>query len=67
MENVFIMNGTFFLVTNMPTSLPPLGSIASAALDPTRAPRPQDWRIIDAENASVTLGPYGGRYVNELY
>jgi len=60
-ENVYVLNGTFYLVTNSPSSLPPLGSIASAALDPTRPPRTQDWRVIDPENASSILGIYGGR------
>ncbi|THH32788.1 hypothetical protein EUX98_g1422 [Antrodiella citrinella] len=61
LENVFILNGTFFLVTNSPTSLPPLGSIASATFDPTRPPRPQDWKVINSENAASVLGVYGGR------
>ncbi|KAH8103052.1 hypothetical protein BXZ70DRAFT_927885 [Cristinia sonorae] len=61
LQNVFVMNGTFFLVTDSPASLPPLGSIASSSLVPTRPPQPQDWRIIPSENASETLGIYGGR------
>ncbi|TCD65134.1 hypothetical protein EIP91_003065 [Steccherinum ochraceum] len=61
-ENVFILNGTFYLVTDSPSSLPPLGSIASAVGDPTRPPRPQDWKVIDSENATTVLGPYSGRF-----
>ncbi|GJE94842.1 hypothetical protein PsYK624_110180 [Phanerochaete sordida] len=60
LDNVIILNGTFFLVTEDPTSLPKLGAIASSALNPSHPPRLQDWRILTPAEAAVTLGPFGG-------
>ncbi|EKM58001.1 uncharacterized protein PHACADRAFT_251949 [Phanerochaete carnosa HHB-10118-sp] len=60
LDNVFILNGTFFLVTEDPLSLPRLGAIASSGLNPGHPPRLQDWRILTPEEATVILGPFGG-------
>lgn len=62
LDNVFILNGTFFLVTDDPESLPRLSAIASSPINPSHPPRPQDWRILTPTEAKETLGPFGGRY-----
>lgn len=61
LDNVFILNGTFFLVTEDPQSLPKLGAIASSALNPSHPPRLQDWRILTPDEAIILLGSFGGR------
>lgn len=63
LDNVFILNGTFFLVTDDPGSLPRLSAIASSTLNPSHPPRPQDWRILNPSQANETLGPFGGQCV----
>ncbi|CAL1699413.1 unnamed protein product [Somion occarium] len=60
-ENLFVLNGTFYLVADKPSSLPPLGSIASSLTDRSQAPTPKDWRIISKEEASTLFGSFGGR------
>lgn len=62
LENVFILNGTFFLVTDDVDSLPRLSTIASSAISPTHPPRRQDWQILSVAEAVKTLGKFGGRY-----
>lgn len=62
LENVFILNGTFFLVTDDADSLPRLSTIASSAINPTHPPRRQDWQILSVAEAVKTLGKFGGRY-----
>lgn len=62
LENVFILNGTFFLVTDDVDSLPRLSTIASSAINPTHPPRRQDWQILSVAEAVKTLGKFGGRY-----
>ncbi|OBZ67356.1 hypothetical protein A0H81_12672 [Grifola frondosa] len=61
LDNVILCNGTFVLVTDIPSSIPPLGSIASSAIDFQQPPRPQDWEVLGREEASTKLGTYGGR------
>lgn len=59
-ENLFMLNGTFYLVTDKPSLLPPLGSIASSSADRSQPPTPKDWRIIDKEEATALFGRFGG-------
>ncbi|KAG9313553.1 hypothetical protein JVU11DRAFT_5880 [Chiua virens] len=59
MDNVFMLNGTLFLVTNDP-AFPPLDSIASSYGDPHMAPRPSDWQVLSITQARETLGSFGG-------
>ena len=61
LDNVIILNGTVFLVTDNPQSLPRLGAIASSTLNPSHPPRLQDWRILTPDEAAVILGPFGGQ------
>lgn len=63
-ENLFMLNGTFYLVADKPSLLPPLGSIASASGDSTQPPTPRDWRIVTKEEATALFGPFGGVYVH---
>ncbi|KAF9219516.1 hypothetical protein BS17DRAFT_420472 [Gyrodon lividus] len=59
MDNVFVSNGTVFIVTDDP-SFPPLGSIASSGENSHELPRPSDWQILSGDQAKETLGQYGG-------
>ncbi|KAK7686027.1 hypothetical protein QCA50_010838 [Cerrena zonata] len=59
-ENLFMLNGTFYLVADKPSLLPPLGSIASSSADRSQPPTPKDWRIIDKEEATTLFGRFGG-------
>ncbi|KAF9805454.1 hypothetical protein IEO21_09047 [Rhodonia placenta] len=61
LENLIMVNGTFFLVTNDRLSLPDLGVIASSPADRLQPPREEDWQILSTEEAKSKIGPYGGR------
>ncbi|KAL4248526.1 hypothetical protein ABKN59_007826 [Abortiporus biennis] len=61
LEKLIVLNGTFYIVTDNPKSLPSLGSIASAGNDTTQPPRQQDWRIVSKEEAKAILPGFGGR------
>ena len=61
-----MLNGTFYLVADKPSLLPPLGSIASSSTDRSKPPTPMDWQIIDREEATLLFGPFGGVYVYPL-
>ena len=64
LDNVFIVNGTFFLVTEDQDSLPSISAIASSALNPDHPPRLEDWRVLTPAEAVEIIGPFGGRYVS---
>lgn len=66
MDNVFMLNGTLFVVTDDP-SFPPLGSIASSGEDSQAVPRPSDWQILSSAQARETLGPFGGLCVSLIH
>ncbi|KAF8556036.1 hypothetical protein OG21DRAFT_1506985 [Imleria badia] len=59
MDNVFMSNGTLFVVTDDP-SFPPLGSIASSSEDSQAVPRPSDWQILSRAQARETMRSFGG-------
>lgn len=63
MDNVFMLNGTLFVVTDDP-AFPPLGSIASSRKDSSAIPRSSDWQILSSAQARETLGPFGGLCVS---
>lgn len=63
MDNVFVLNGTLFVVTDDP-AFPPLDSIASSGEDSQAIPRSSDWQILSSAQASEILGPFGGVYVS---
>ncbi|KAL6302988.1 hypothetical protein BKA93DRAFT_364114 [Sparassis latifolia] len=60
LDNVLIANGTFFLVTDDPSSLPPPAAIAFSTLDHTQPPD-QHWQVLTKDEARTQLGTYGGR------
>ncbi|KAI0077397.1 hypothetical protein K474DRAFT_1707415 [Panus rudis PR-1116 ss-1] len=60
-ENLYTLNGTFYIVADRPSSVPPLGSIASSTSDRTKPPAAKDWRIISREEAKTIFGKFGGR------
>ncbi|CCL99592.1 uncharacterized protein FIBRA_01610 [Fibroporia radiculosa] len=60
-HNAIVANGTFFLVTDDPASLPELAAIASSSADRSLPPREQDWQILSREEARSMLGNFGGR------
>ena len=66
MDNVFMLNGTLFVVTDDP-SFPSLGSIASSGEDSQAVPRPSDWQTLSSTQARETLGPFGGLCVSLIY
>ncbi|PCH35351.1 hypothetical protein WOLCODRAFT_139864 [Wolfiporia cocos MD-104 SS10] len=61
LDNVIVVNGTFFLVTDEPASLPELGLIASSAEDRTQPPREQDWQVLSTQEAAAKIDTFGGR------
>ncbi|OCH86765.1 hypothetical protein OBBRIDRAFT_737399 [Obba rivulosa] len=61
LDNLLVVNGTFFLVTDNPASLPPLSVIASSAADTARPPRDSDWQVISREEAQSKISAFGGR------
>ncbi|KAH7910270.1 hypothetical protein BJ138DRAFT_130585 [Hygrophoropsis aurantiaca] len=60
LDNVIMANGTIFLVSDKPSSLPSLGSIASSAVNSNDPPREEDWQILSTKDAKTKLGSYGG-------
>ncbi|EMD35587.1 hypothetical protein CERSUDRAFT_116315 [Gelatoporia subvermispora B] len=61
LDNLVVANGTFFIVTDDPASVPPLPAIASSAADATQPPRERDWQIISHEEARTRLSKFAGR------
>lgn len=66
MDNVFMLNGTLFIVTD-DVSFPQLGSIASSGEDSHAVPRPSDWQILTSSQARETLGSFGGLCVSRIH
>lgn len=54
-----MVNGSLWIVTDDPLSIPALGLIASSSIDSKNDPRPEDWRVVSKEEAR-TLGMQGG-------
>jgi hypothetical protein len=61
LDNVTLFAGTFFVVTNDTSSIPPVGDIGSSMVNHNDAPRDIDWQVLPAQSASSKIGPYGGR------
>jgi hypothetical protein len=61
LDNVILFAGTFFVVTNDTSSIPPVGDIGSSMVNHNDAPRDIDWQVLPAQSASSKIGPYGGR------
>ncbi|TFY65221.1 hypothetical protein EVJ58_g2103 [Rhodofomes roseus] len=61
LDNVIMANGTFYLVTDDPSSLPALEYIASLSTNSERPPRENEWEIVSTADAVGKLGTFGGR------
>ncbi|KAH9833308.1 uncharacterized protein C8Q71DRAFT_197365 [Rhodofomes roseus] len=61
LDNVIMANGTFYLVTDDPSSLPALEYIASSSTNSERPPRENEWEIVSTADAIGKLGTFGGR------
>jgi hypothetical protein len=55
LDNVFISNGTVYIVTDDPPSVPPVSSIIAAV-----GPGINSWEIIPVSEAKSKIGTYGG-------
>lgn len=58
-----MVNGSFYLVTDDASTLPPLEYIASSSEYRDDPPQEHEWVVLNKTNAVDTLGPFGGRYV----
>ncbi|KAI0032876.1 hypothetical protein K488DRAFT_48953 [Vararia minispora EC-137] len=61
LENVTLAFGTFFLVTDDPSTMPPPGALGSSKEDHALPPRDIDWQILPASNSIPKLGTFGSR------
>jgi len=61
LDNVIMVNGTFYLVTDDPSSLPALEYVASSSVNSAHPPRENEWEIVSTGNAADKLGTFGGR------
>lgn len=55
LDNVFIFNGTVYIVTDDPHSVPTLSSIIAAV-----GPGMNSWEVISVNEAKTKIGQYGG-------
>ncbi|KZT63320.1 hypothetical protein DAEQUDRAFT_815723 [Daedalea quercina L-15889] len=61
LDNVIMANGTFYLITDDPSSLPSLEYIASSSINSAYPPREHEWGIINTADAADKIGTFGGR------
>ncbi|KAH9919805.1 uncharacterized protein B0H18DRAFT_1026300 [Fomitopsis serialis] len=61
LDNVIMVNGTFYLVTDDPSSLPALEYVASSSVNSAHPPRENEWAIVSTSDAVDKLGTFGGR------
>ena len=66
MDNLIMVNGTFYLVSDDPSSLPPLEYIASSAQNRADPSRDHEWEVLNKADATAKLGTFGGRYATVL-
>jgi hypothetical protein len=58
-ENVYLYNGTFYIITSSPELLPPVGHILGDRPDTSRSLRPAKedrWMVVGMEEAKFVLG-----------
>lgn len=60
MDNVFALNGTFFVVILTAVRFPALATIASSAEDSSATPRPSDWQVLSSAQEREKLFKFGG-------
>ena len=63
MDNLIMVNGSFYLVTDDASSLPPLEYIASSSQNRAQPPRQDEWEVVSKADAVDKLGTFGGRCV----
>ena len=63
MDNLIMVNGSFYLVTDDASSLPPLEYIASSSQNRAQPPRQDEWEVVSKADAVDKLGTSGGRCV----
>lgn len=61
-----MLEGTFYIVADDPTSMPAIETIASSRENQNDPPRDVDWQVLPARTAFSKLGSYGGRCVAAL-
>ena len=62
LDNLYMINGTIYVVTNSPGSVPPLDAIASSKIVPGHPTPPTPWKVVSTAEANETFGGYAGRY-----
>ncbi|THH13806.1 hypothetical protein EW146_g6452 [Bondarzewia mesenterica] len=67
LDRVFLSNGTLFIVSEEPSSLPALDSMGSSMSNSREPPRDVDWQILSHKEAVSTLGEYGGKIHGVTY
>jgi hypothetical protein len=55
LDNVFISNGTVYIVTDDPHSIPAMSSIIAAV-----GPGMNSWEVISVKEAKTKIGQFGG-------
>ena len=63
LDNIIMLNGTFYVVVDDPTSMPSIETIASSRVNKNDPPRDIDWQVFPAQTASSEFGSYGSRCV----
>ncbi|KAI0701364.1 hypothetical protein BC835DRAFT_1323799 [Cytidiella melzeri] len=61
LDNLYMLNGSIYVVTNSPGSVPPLDSISSSKREPNHPTAPTSWRVLTTAQANETFGGYAGR------
>jgi len=61
LDNVIMFSGTFYVVTDDLTSMPPAEVIGSSRVNHNSPPRDIDWQVFLARDAPRKFGSYGGR------
>lgn len=61
LDNVIMLEGTFYIVVDDPTSMPAIESIASSRVNKNDPPRDIDWQIFPGQTAFSKFDSHGGR------
>lgn len=61
LDNVIMYSGTFYVVVDDPTAMPPADVIASSRVNHNSPPRDIDWQVFPAGDAPSKFGTHGGR------
>jgi len=61
LDNVIMLDGTFYVIVDDPTSMPAIETIASPRVNEIDPPSHIDWQVFPARTALSEFGSYGGR------